>query len=668
MKNKNLTSKSLNKQKNLFPNLKKNFLQSQNSFILKGIPLYKKWNNINYKQRFGFNIFGRPKIEEKNWNDNNIIENNNDLLITNTLKKPKEQLKNNKKQTKLNFKIENNLNYSLKGSNNFSRNKNNEFQIVNKQSEYLIESISNYTMYEKISQSNELNLTIKNFQKSVPNLLNLYKVHANQLTIEREEPNLIIQKNPMLNIISTKTILFQPLKINQFNIFLTNKKEKIFNFQNINKFTIYGDKIKENIKFIYKTIHNNLLPIKANQLVIESTKKILYTQKISKFTLYGKKKEKTIILPFRIGQIYYEPIKKIKINYKIIRNCQINIFNKQKKFLLYPIKVNKFELIGKPKIIKPKRKKIYKIQSNIQITIKRKHYFYNLSIRKYNNLIIKSKPKKLKKPILKQIKTTTLNIKGIKKEPQKIFIKQEPQKIYIKQEPEKIYIKQEPEKIYIKQELPSWNLKNKIVKVNKLNIYPQFINKKKDTTISFSHQNFQILPFIKYYIISKNNDINYISEKKPTWNQLNICEHNIIENYIPLKKSIIKINKNEISFGKNEDDSFANDIIEKKEIKLKSKPKIDDKIRNQIADELFKEEVPKKMTVFKNPQYSNNNYINNQPLKNKFIKDEDIITRHINTKAVNDIRDIQGLLRRRDNNLNDKELLREFKQDRNPFS
>ena len=74
------------------------------------------------------------------------------------------------------------------------------------------------------------------------------------------------------------------------------------------------------------------------------------------------------------------------------------------------------------------------------------------------------------------------------------------------------------------------------------------------------------------------------------------------------------------------------------------------------------------MTVFKNPQYSNNNYINNQPLKNKFIKDEDIITRHINTKAVNDIRDIQGLLRRRDNNLNDKELLREFKQDRNPFS
>jgi hypothetical protein len=137
--------------------------------------------------------------------------------------------------------------------------------------------------------------------------------------------------------------------------------------------------------------------------------------------------------------------------------------------------------------------------------------------------MIKSKPKKLKKPILKQIKTTTLNIKGIKKEPQKIFIKQEPQKIYIKQEPEKIYIKQEPEKIYIKQELPSWNLKNKIVKVNKLNIYPQFINKKKDTTISFSHQNFQILPFIKYYIISKNNDINYISEKKPTWNQLNIC-------------------------------------------------------------------------------------------------------------------------------------------------
>ena len=682
MKNKNLTSKSLNKQKNLFPNLKKNFLQSQNSFILKGIPLYKKWNNINYKQRFGFNIFGRPKIEEKNWNDNNIIENNNDLLITNTLKKPKEQLKNNKKQTKLNFKIENNLNYSLKGSNNFSRNKNNEFQIVNKQSEYLIESISNYTMYEKISNSNELNLTIKNFQKSVPNLLNLYKVHANQLTIEREEPNLIIQKNPMLNIISTKTILFQPLKINQFNIFLTNKKEKIFNFQNINKFTIYGDKIKENIKFIYKTIHNNLLPIKANQLVIESTKKILYTQKISKFTLYGKKKEKTIILPFRIGQIYYEPIKKIKINYKIIRNCQINIFNKQKKFLLYPIKVNKFELIGKPKIIKPKRKKIYKIQSNIQITIKRKHYFYNLSIRKYNNLIIKSKPKKLKKPILKEIKTLTLNIKGIKKEPQKVYIKQqpekvyikqEPEKIYIKQEPEKIYIKQEPEKIYIKQELPSWNLKNKIVKTNKFNFYPLFKNKKKESTISFSHQNFQILPFIKHYIISKNNDINYISIKKPSWNELNICDNNINENYIPSKKlSIIKINKNEFSFGKNDDDSFINDNIsnkeKKKEITLKSKPKINEKIKNQIVDELFKEEEPKKMTVFKNPQYSNNNYLNNQNLKYKYIKDEDIINRHINTRAVNDIRDIQGLLRRRNNNLDDKELLREFKQDRNPFS
>ena len=682
MKNKNLTSKSLNKQKNLFPNLKKNFLQSQNSFILKGIPLYKKWNNINYKQRFGFNIFGRPKIEEKNWNDNNIIENNNDLLITNTLKKPKEQLKNNKKQTKLNFKIENNLNYSLKGSNNFSRNKNNEFQIVNKQSEYLIESISNYTMYEKISQSNELNLTIKNFQKSVPNLLNLYKVHANQLTIEREEPNLKIQKNPMLNIISTKTILFQPLKINQFNIFLTNKKEKIFNFQNINKFTIYGDKIKENIKFIYKTIHNNLLPIKANQLVIESTKKILYTQKISKFTLYGKKKEKTIILPFRIGQIYYEPIKKIKINYKIIRNCQINIFNKQKKFLLYPIKVNKFELIGKPKIIKPKRKKIYKIQSNIQITIKRKHYFYNLSIRKYNNLIIKSKPKKLKKPILKEIKTLTLNIKGIKKEPQKVYIKQqpekvyikqEPEKIYIKQEPEKIYIKQEPEKIYIKQELPSWNLKNKIVKTNKFNFYPLFKNKKKESTISFSHQNFQILPFIKHYIISKNNDINYISIKKPSWNELNICDNNINENYIPSKKlSIIKINKNEFSFGKNDDDSFINDNIsnkeKKKEITLKSKPKINEKIKNQIVDELFKEEEPKKMTVFKNPQYSNNNNLNNQNLKYKYIKDEDIINRHINTRAGNYIRDIQGLLRRINNNLDDKELLREFKQDRNPFS
>ena len=74
------------------------------------------------------------------------------------------------------------------------------------------------------------------------------------------------------------------------------------------------------------------------------------------------------------------------------------------------------------------------------------------------------------------------------------------------------------------------------------------------------------------------------------------------------------------------------------------------------------------MTVFKNPQYSNNNYLNNENLKYKYIKDEDIINRHINTRAVNDIRDIQGLLRRRNNNLDDKELLREFKQDRNPFS
>ena len=98
----------------------------------------------------------------------------------------------------------------------------------------------------------------------------------------------------MLNIISSKNnFLFQPLMINnQFNIFLTNKKEKILNFENINKFTIYGSEKKENIKFVYKTIHSNLYPIKANQLVIESTKKILYTQKISKFTLYGKKKEK----------------------------------------------------------------------------------------------------------------------------------------------------------------------------------------------------------------------------------------------------------------------------------------------------------------------------------------------------------------------------------------
>ena len=661
MKNKNLTSQSINKKKNTSTILKKVILQSQNSFILKGIPIYKKWNNINYKQRFGFNIFGRQKIEENNWNDINIIENNNDLLITNTLKKQKEQLKNINKKTKINFKIDNNFNYLLKGSNKLSRN-NNNFQIVNKQNEYLIESISNYTMYEKISQSNELNLTIKKLHQTVPNLTNLYKVHANQLTIERNEQIFSIQKNPMLNIISTKNnILFQPLKINQFNIFLTNKKEKIFNFENINKFTIYGDKIKENIKFIYKTIHSNLYPIKANQLVIESTKKILYTQKISKFTLYGKKKEKTkILLPFRISQIYYDGIKKPKINYKIIRNCQIYYHNKQRKFLLYPIKVNKFELIGKPKIIKPKKKKIYKIQSNIQFTLKRKHHFYNLSIRKYNNVLIRSKPKIIKKPILKQIKTTTLNIKGIKKEPQKIYIKQEPQKIYIKQE---------PEKIYIKQELPSWNLKNKIVKeVNKLNIYPQLKNKKKESIVSYSHQNFQILPFIKYYIISKNNDINYIPIKKPTWNELNICDNNIIENYIPKNLSIIKINKNEISFGKNEDDLFVNDKTEKKEIKLKSKPKVDDKIRNQIADELFKEEVPKKMTVFKNPQYSNNNNLNNQKLKNQYIKDEDIISRHINIKAVNDIRDIQGLLRRRDNNLNDKELLREFKQDRNPFS
>ena len=49
-------------------------------------------------------------------------------------------------------------------------------------------------MYEKISNSNELNLTIRNFQKSFPNLSTLYKVHANHLTIERNEQIFLIHK------------------------------------------------------------------------------------------------------------------------------------------------------------------------------------------------------------------------------------------------------------------------------------------------------------------------------------------------------------------------------------------------------------------------------------------------------------------------------------------
>ena len=48
----------------------------------------------------------------------------------------------------------------------------------------------------------------------------------------------------------------------------------------------------------------------------------------------------------------------------------------------------------------------------------------------------------------------------------------------------------------------------------------------------------------------------------------------------------------------------------------------------------------------------------------KIIKEDDFISRNINLRTVNEIQDIQCLLRRR-NNPNENELLREFTQDKN---
>ena len=119
MKKKISRKNSLNKNSNIISKkTNKHFSQSQNSFLLKGSPLYKKWNVNNYKQKFAFNIFGRPKIEEKyNWNDYIIIENNNDLFINSKFNKQnkKELIKN--KKVNLNLKIQNNCSYFFKGTN-----------------------------------------------------------------------------------------------------------------------------------------------------------------------------------------------------------------------------------------------------------------------------------------------------------------------------------------------------------------------------------------------------------------------------------------------------------------------------------------------------------------------------------------------------------------------
>ena len=619
MKTKNIKNISKNKKRSITPNINKSYSEYQNSFLLKGKPIYNKWNKNNYKQKFAFNIFGKPKIEENNWNDISIIENNNDLFISNKIKRKKNNKEEEKKKEKL--KIEN-LNYSIKGINNKIKNENNNYQIINKENEYFIQNEFPYKMREKISQSNELNLTIKSFQKSNQNLL--YPIHANQLTIEKQEQILFIQKNSFLNIFSQKkNFPFQPISVNQINI--TGKK-----------------------------------------------KPKLYLQYICKFTL-NVKKEKKKFLPYRICQVYYEGIKKPKNIFKIIRNTQILINeNKKKNYELIPIKTNKFDIIGKPKIIK-KKKIINKIQSNIQFSIKRKHHFRNLIIRKYNNLIIKNSPKKKQKLNLKinksqlclysqlkkkqnlKIIKSELNIKSKQKKKQ-IILKQ------IKNEEIKIKgIKKEAEKIYIRKEPPNWNIRNKIIQNEKVT----FLKNKKNNILNIFHQNFQIFSFPKNLIISKTNDINYYPQRKKTWNELNKYVNNIKYTFSTIKKiPLLKIDKNEISFRKKSSDEeiIINDgeFSERKE-NLKSK--IDEKKRKEIADELFKEEEPKKITISKNPE----NIITNFKPKKKIIKEDDFISRNINLRTVNEIQDIQCLLRRR-NNPNENELLREFTQDKNPFS
>ena len=798
MKKKISKKNSLDKNTNILSiKRNKNFSQSQNSFLLKGSPLYKKWNQNNYKQKFAFNIFGRPKIEEYyNWNDYIIIENNDDIFINSKYnnQKKKELIKN--KDTNFNLKIQNNINYFLKGI-NVKKNNNNNFQIVKKTNEYLIQSQYPYKMVEKISQLNDIDYTIKNFQRSSSNLI---PILTNEIIIKRENPILSIQKNPLLNIFAKpKKLFLQTFRVNQVYINGKKKKENILKYQNIHKFTIYGKKIEDKIlqkiivneitikgvkkKMIFNfqnlnkfTINGNIKEkllenISVNQIIIEGIKKnnILYSQNLNRFTIYGKtfekkifqkaiqfniegikkrtilnlqylnkftiygkkfektifqkaiqfniegikkqtilnlqylnkftingkkiekillqkltinrfnikgikkqtilnlqylnnfslyglKKEKVILEPFRICQVYYTA-KKSKNNLNLIKNIQLYIPGNKKKIQLIPIKVNKFDIINKP-IFKsiPKVNKIHNIiQSNIQFTLKRNHHFTNLYIRKYNNLIIKNELKKSeinikdkKNQIFKQIKNPSLYIQGIKKEPQII---------YIKQEPEKIYIKQEPEKIFIKQKLPSWNITNKIYKNNNININPKI--KPKNYKLSFHHQNFEIFSIPKHYLIIKNNNINFISTKRK-WNELNTYQNNINETFTFSKKNFSEftISKNEISFRKKSSDSEIiindGDFSDRKENK-----EFDDSLRKRIVDELFQEDEPQN-NIFKNPQQ------NIPKINKKYIQENDYINR-TNMYNSNEIKDIQVLLRKR-KNIKETELLREFKEDKNPFS
>ena len=795
MKKKISRKNSLNKNSNIISKkTNKHFSQSQNSFLLKGSPLYKKWNVNNYKQKFAFNIFGRPKIEEKyNWNDYIIIENNNDLFINSKFNKQnqKELIKN--KKVNLNLKIQNNCNYFFKGT-NVKKNNSKNLQIVKKTNEYLIESKYPYKMIEKISQLNDIDYTIKNFRSSNSNLIPML---TNEITIKKEKLVLSIQKNLLLNIFAKpkklflktfrvnqvyingkkkednklkyqninkfsflqritvndinikgiqKKMIFNFQKLNKFTIngnikekLLENisvnqiniegikknyilsyqnlnkftiygkqfekkifqkaiqfniegiKKQVILNLQNLNKFTIYGKKFEKkifqkaiqfNIEGIKKKIILNLQylnkftingkkiekiilkKITTNRFNIEGIKKrtILNLQYLNKFSLYGLKKEKVKFEPFIIFQGYYTG-KKSKKNLNLIKNIQLYIPGNKKKIEFIPINVNKFDIIKKPIIFKsvPKVNIIQnKIQSSIQFSLKRNHHFTNLYIRKCNNLIIKNESKKtesnLKKQIFKQIKNPSLNIQGIKKEPQIIYIKQEPEKIYIKQEPEKIYIKQEPEKIFIKQELPSWNITNKIYNNNKINIYPKI--KPKNNNLSFHHQNLEIFSIPKNYLIIKNNNINYLSTKR-TWNELNIYQNNINETFT-LKKKFpeFKISKNEISFRKNSSDSEI--IINDGEFSdRKENNEINDSLRKRIVDELFQEDEPQK-NIFKNPEK------NIPKIKKNYIKENDYINR-TNMNNTNEIKDIQVLLRKR-KSIKETELLREFKEEKNPFS
>ena len=119
----------------------------------------------------------------------------------------------------------------------------------------------------------------------------------------------------------------------------------------------------------------------------------------------------------------------------------------------------------------------------------------------------------------------------------------------------------------------------------------------------------------------------------------------------------LKISKNEISFRKKSSDSEIiindGDFSDRKENK-----EFDDSLRKRIVDELFQEDEPKIINILKNPHQ-------NIPKKNNnYIQENDYINR--TTKNTNEIKDIQVLLRKR-NSIKETELLREFKEDKNPF-